>query len=67
MTRHLARAHRKSERDRRVIEYLTTALTFASERALLKSIGVDPGIRAVYFAGIYLREAMNPDAPPMAA
>lgn len=65
--KHLARAYRKSQRDRRVVEYLTSALTFASERRLLKSIGVDPSIRAAYFAGVLLREALNPDASPMAA
>lgn len=65
--RYIARARRKYQRDRRLIEYFTAALTCASERALLKSIGVEPGIRAVYFAGIFLREALNPDAPPMAA
>ena len=65
--RYLTHAYRKSRRDRRVVAYLTTALTFASERQLLKSIGVDPGIRAAWFAGVLLREALNPNAPPMAA
>ena len=65
--RYLTHAYRKSLKDRRVIAYLTTVLTCASERRLLKSIGVDPGIRAVWLAGCYLREILNPDAPPMAA
>lgn len=65
--RYLTHAYIKSRRDQRVVEYLTAALTCASERRLLKSIGVDPNMRAVWLAGCYLREILNPDAPPMAA